>query len=68
MMGAQTQILPNDTTEAPQEDSAPEWPEDSLGRRTPRATVAGFIEAVADENYVRASQYLNLKPSFQGEQ
>ncbi len=36
------------------------WPEDSLGRRTPRGTVAGFIRAVAAEDYTKASFYLNL--------
>ncbi|RYE49044.1 MAG: mechanosensitive ion channel family protein, partial [Sphingobacteriales bacterium] len=37
-----------------------EIPDDSLGRRTPRGTVNGFIKAVAEQNYIRASQYLNL--------
>ena len=37
-----------------------EIPDDSLGRRTPRGTVNGFIKAVAEQNYIRASHYLNL--------
>lgn len=37
------------------------WPEDSLGRRTPRGTITGFIKAVADEDYTKASFYLNLE-------
>ncbi|WP_299986487.1 mechanosensitive ion channel family protein [uncultured Pontibacter sp.] len=45
-----------DTVEA----VVPEWPEDSLGRRTPRGTVVGFIRAVADEDYSKAALYLNL--------
>ena len=39
---------------------ATEIPDDSLGRRTPRGTVNGFIKAVAEQNYIRASHYLNL--------
>lgn len=35
-------------------------PEDSLGRRTPQGTVNGFIKALGDQNYLRASQYLVL--------
>lgn len=35
-------------------------PEDSLGRRTPQGTVSGFIKAIADQNYLRASQYFVL--------
>lgn len=42
------------------EAAIPKWSEDSLGRRTPRGTVLGFIRAVADENYKRASLYLHL--------
>ncbi|MBK0371114.1 mechanosensitive ion channel family protein [Flavobacterium agrisoli] len=37
-----------------------ETPPDSLGRRTPNGTVKGFIEAMAEQNYTRASQYLDL--------
>lgn len=33
---------------------------DSLGRHTPRGTVIGFIEALADRNYARASRYMDL--------
>jgi|GEM_PF-5838294 len=42
--------LPIDTAKN-QAIDAPAWPEDSLGRRTPRGTVEGFISAVAGENY-----------------
>ncbi|WP_299700203.1 mechanosensitive ion channel family protein [uncultured Pontibacter sp.] len=38
----------------------PTWPEDSLGRRTPRGTVTGLIRALADEDYTKAAFYLNL--------
>lgn len=41
-----------------------ETPPDSLGRRTPRGTVNGFLDAVANQNYIRASQYLNLKKAY----
>ncbi|MBO9584329.1 MAG: mechanosensitive ion channel family protein [Flavobacterium sp.] len=35
-------------------------PDDSLGRRTPQGTVNGFIKAIGDQNYLRASQYFML--------
>lgn len=35
-------------------------PEDSLGRRTPQGTVNGFIKAIGEQNYLRASQYFVL--------
>lgn len=56
---AQAQLLPTgtDTKEATDAQFAP----DSLERRSPRGTVNGFIQAVADQNYIRASQYLTLK-------
>ncbi len=40
------------------------FPDDSLGRRTPRGSVSGFLKAVSEQNYIRASQYLYLKRSF----
>ncbi|WP_233507326.1 mechanosensitive ion channel family protein [Adhaeribacter pallidiroseus] len=48
----------------------PDWPADTLGRRTPRYAVQGFIEAIADEDYAKAALYLNLnrKQRKQGEQ
>ncbi|GAB3538100.1 hypothetical protein GCM10027443_32380 [Pontibacter brevis] len=62
---AHAQLLPNDTTGAPQENARPEWPEDSLGRRTPRGTVYGFIRAVADQDYTRAAHYLDIDTTLQ---
>ncbi|MDQ4140006.1 MAG: mechanosensitive ion channel family protein, partial [Bacteroidota bacterium] len=55
----------NDTAAA-----VPDWPADTLGRRTPRGAVQGFISSLADENYARAALYLNLtrKQKKQGEQ
>ncbi len=47
----------NDTTKA---TLVPQRPVDSLGRRTPRGTVLGFIKAVEQEDHVPAAQYLNL--------
>lgn len=44
-----------------QEEKGPEWPEDKLGRRTPRGSIAGFISAVADNDYDKAASYLNLE-------
>ena len=34
---------------------------DSLGRHTPRGTMVGFIEALADRNYSRASRFMDLQ-------
>jgi AraC-like DNA-binding protein len=58
---AQGQLLPTDTTESTPA-TVPSWPEDSLGRRTPRGAVEGFIQAVATENYRAATGYLSLNP------
>jgi len=55
------QILSTGTTENKEE---PVVPQDSLGRTTPRGTVSGFLKAVSEQNYIRASQYLYLKRSF----
>jgi MscS family membrane protein len=50
--------------------SVPDWPADTLGRRTPRGAVQGFIKAIAAENYAKAALYLHLdrKQRKQGEQ
>jgi len=54
------QLLPS-TSEVKEEVKIPD---DSLGRRNPRGTVNGFLKAVSEQNYFRASQYLYLKRSF----
>ena len=51
--------LPSPATEDPK--NLPAWPDDSLGRRSPRGTVVGFIKSVGDGNYDRAARYLNLR-------
>jgi len=56
-----SQSLPG-TTEEP-EAPAITLVEDSLGRQTPRGAVNGFIKSVAEQNYIRASQFLDLKRS-----
>lgn len=49
-------------------EEAPKVPGDSLGRNTPQGTVNGFIKAIAEQNYLRASQYLVLsKRSYRRE-
>jgi len=45
------------------ETPTPEFAADSLGRRNPRGTVDGFLKAMGDQNYTRASQYLTLRRS-----
>ncbi|MDQ1166074.1 mechanosensitive ion channel family protein [Flavobacterium sp. SORGH_AS_0622] len=59
-------LLPNTTmaqllgaAKTPVEESV-KVPEDSLGRRTPQGTVNGFIKAIGEQNYLRASQYFVL--------
>ncbi|GAB2767123.1 hypothetical protein GCM10010465_10630 [Actinomadura fibrosa] len=55
----QAQLVPG---QSGQEESVEvQYPEDPLGRRNPRSSIAGFISAVADKNYARASSYLDLK-------
>ena len=44
-------------------DSASEPAPDSFGRDTPRHTVQGFIGALGDNDYLLASNYLNLSKS-----
>ncbi|WP_134088098.1 mechanosensitive ion channel family protein [Olivibacter sp. XZL3] len=56
------QITLNDTARS--EVVPPKWADDSLGRRSPRGTVQGFIRAVADENYQRAALYLHMDRSL----
>lgn len=55
-----TQLIP--PTNNP-EIETPEIPADSLGRRTPRGTVTGFIDAMTQQNYLRASYFLDLSRS-----
>ncbi|MGY5849844.1 mechanosensitive ion channel family protein [Salegentibacter sp. F14] len=42
------------------EDQQETIPEDALGRRSPRGTVMGFIDAMAGQNYSRAARYLEF--------
>jgi MscS family membrane protein len=58
------QILPEASEKSDKEPTV-EVPDDSLGRRNPRGTVSGFIQSVAEQNYIRASQYLNLEKPHQ---
>ncbi len=55
---AQAQLLP--TKAAPSAPAEEQKPKDPLGRETPQGTVKGFLQAVADENYEQAAQYLDL--------
>lgn len=57
------QLIPSASPENT-DQAATSIPDDSLGRRNPRGTVEGFIKAVADQNYQRASQYLQLKRAY----
>ncbi|MBZ9728267.1 mechanosensitive ion channel family protein [Salegentibacter sp. JZCK2] len=57
---AQFPIGSNQNKEAETE----EIPEDPLGRRTPRGTVKGFIDAMAGQNFNLAARYLNFPASI----
>ncbi len=61
---AQAQFGSEDTTSLV-EAVMPDWPNDSLGRRTPRSSVEGFIAAISEENYAKAVLYLNVDPALQ---
>ena len=67
---AHAQLPSTNPTQPSEEKAEPEWPKDSLERRTPRGTVDGFVRAVAEENYARAARYLDLsdlaEPSVPG--
>ncbi|WP_084625659.1 mechanosensitive ion channel family protein [Salinimicrobium xinjiangense] len=53
--GLQAQIPQLETeAETPEE---PQYPDDDLGRRNPRSSLAGFISAVAEKNYNLAGAY-----------
>src|SRR5690606_5258252 len=53
-----------DVIQEEQEAPTQEFPPDSLGRRTPRGTVSGFINAVAEQNYSRAGRFFNMNPAL----
>ena len=57
---AGAQLTPTENTEQPK----PEWPSDSLGRRTPRGTVDGFLKAMSDQNYQRALAQMQGNHNF----
>ncbi len=63
--GMTAQIIPETETE---EEVEPEWPDDPLDRRTPHGTVSGFIDAVADQDYEKASRFLNLNDTYSKQQ
>lgn len=58
------QILP-EITEKKEGTQVVVIPDDSLGRRNPRGTVSGFIQAVAEQDLIKASEYLNLEKPLQ---
>ncbi|MGQ9425293.1 mechanosensitive ion channel family protein [Gilvimarinus sp. F26214L] len=51
----------NASEKASAEEMAPA-PSDPLGRSTPRGTFEGYLNAVSNEDYERAAQYLDLAP------
>ena len=53
----QAQLIP----EKQQDNSSQEWANDPFGRRTPRGTISGFINSVAEKDYEKAAEFLNMK-------
>ncbi|MHA6281310.1 mechanosensitive ion channel family protein [Salinimicrobium sp. CAU 1759] len=51
--------IPGTQPEA-EEPAEPEWPDDALGRRTPRSAVAGFFSAVAEKDYTTAGEFFKV--------
>lgn len=54
------------------EERQPSYPPDALGRRTPRGTILGYLDAMAEENYDMAARYFDMsripaaEQSYQG--
>lgn len=59
-MATSSDIAPNNTSTHNTTEIKLEIPDDDLNRRTPRGTVQGYLEAIAQEDYKKASQFLNL--------
>lgn len=59
-ISASAQLFKTGTGDTTKVTLVPQRPVDSLGRRTPRGTVLGFIKAVEKEDYVLAARYLNV--------
>lgn len=49
------------TVNAPTESDTTTVPDDNLNRRNPRGTVEGYLKAVANDDYQKAAEFLNLK-------
>ncbi|WP_229248820.1 mechanosensitive ion channel family protein [Dyadobacter sandarakinus] len=61
---AQLPVMPGDTARP----AKPVYPPDSLGRRTPRGTIDGFLKASYQENYERAALYIRRDPALKKKQ
>lgn len=64
---AQFPVSRSDTSKGAGE-AAVVYPPDSLGRRTPRGTVDGFLKAAAQGNFQRASLYIRRDPASKKKQ
>jgi MscS family membrane protein len=56
----QAQSLPFGKQDS-EEERQPAYPPDELDRRTPRGTILGYLGAMAQEDYEKATRYLDLK-------
>src|SRR5215469_1275348 len=55
--------MPSHAAASAQSPTAQPVPEDQLGRSTPYGTVKGFLSAAQDQDFVRASKYLDSRES-----
>jgi MscS family membrane protein len=61
---AQLPGMPGDTVKR----AAPVYPPDSLGRRTPRGTIDGFLKASYQNDYIKAARYIRRDPVLRKKQ
>ena len=61
---AQLPIISGDTVKR----AAPVYPPDSLGRRTPRGTIDGFLKASYQNDYQKAALYIRRDPALRKKQ
>ncbi len=63
---AQLPAIPQDTAKATMSQIT--YPPDSLGRRTPRGAVDGFLRAASQNNFKKAALYLRRDPALKKKQ
>ncbi|WP_417885543.1 mechanosensitive ion channel family protein [Zunongwangia sp.] len=62
---SQFQLTQNKNNKEDNKQEEETYAKDPLGRRTPRGTASGFLEALAENNYSKAKFYFNTKSNIQ---